>query len=276
MQVNGRAVAVVISVFLALVSPAARCLAAQSSSATTATVTVHLRDLVRGIDVSGVLVEMEGERGGMVRSDARGRARFVDRPLGVYVIRVNARGYVSVEERAELVVAGAIELPVDLTQVPDGVQPLPAVISTARRSPIAGLDDRRATARGHIFDRETIDSLAPRVTSDLLRRVPSVRLIASGGGFVPRTRRSSGISDCPMSIYLDGVQVDDERGAPPAPPMGAPARSARAAPPSLIDGIAVELLEAMEVYVGASEIPTQFNQAGGSCGVVVLWTRTRR
>ena len=79
-----------------------------------------------------------------------------------------------------------------------------------------------------------------------------------------------------MSIYLDGVQVDDERGAPPAPPIGQSTRGGRAAPPSVIDGIPVELLEAVEVYVGASEIPSQFNQAGGSCGVIALWTRARR
>jgi hypothetical protein len=268
-----RAAVVVVSIVAMLVGPAARCLSAQESSAT---VIVHVRDAARGIDVRNVLVELDGERSGMVRTDTRGRARFVDRPLGSYVVRVNVRGYDAVEERIDLTVAGAIELPVELTALETGAQPLAAVLTTERRSIVPGLDDRRATARGHIFDRFTIDSLAPRVTSDLLRRVPSVRLVASGGGFVPRTRRSSGISDCPMSIYLDGVQIDDERGAPPAPPMGTTARSARAAPPSVIDGIAVELLEAMEVYVGASEIPTQFNQAGGSCGVVVLWTRSRR
>jgi hypothetical protein len=273
MRGGWRAVVGGISIVEMLVNPAARCLSAQKTSTT---LVVHVRDVTRGVDVRDVLVELDGERSGMARTDAKGRARFVDRPLGSYVVRVNVRGYDAVEERIDLTVTGSIELPVELAQLASGAQPLAAVLTTERRSSVPGLDDRRATARGHIFDRFTIDSLAPRVTSDLLRRVPSVRLVASGGGFVPRTRRSSGISDCPMSIYLDGVQIDDERGAPPAPPMGTTARSARAAPPSVIDGIAVELLEAMEVYVGASEIPTQFNQAGGSCGVVVLWTRNRR
>lgn len=273
MRCGWRAVGVGTSIIAMLVGPAARRVLAQGTSAT---VIVHVRDVVRAVDVRDVLVELDGDRSGMARTDTRGRARFVDRPLGSYLVRVHVRGYAAVEERIDLTVGGVIELPVELTALDTGAQPLPAVLTSERRSTVPGLDDRRTTARGHIFDRFTIDSLAPRVTSDLLRRVPSIRLVASGGGFVPRTRRSSGISDCPMSIYLDGVQVDDERGAPPAPPMGTTARSARAAPPSVIDGIAVELLEAMEVYVGASEIPTQFNQAGGSCGVVVLWTRTRR
>ena len=223
----------------------------------------------------GILVSVDGARAGIVRTDASGKARFNDRPLGSYVVRVMATGYAPVEERIELTMPGEFELPLLLVAAPDA-QLLPTVVRTARRSPAPGLDARRATGRGHVFDRVAIDSLAPRLTSDLLRRVPSVRLVGSGGGFVPRTRRSSGMGDCPMSIYLDGVQIDDERGVPPAPPIGQSARGGRAAPPSVIDGIAVDLLEAVEVYVGASEIPSQFNQAGGSCGVIALWTRARR
>jgi len=225
--------------------------------------------------LSDVLVEVDGERSGMARTDLVGKARFADRPLGTYTVRVARLGYLLFEERMELTIGGAFELPIELVRAADA-QPLPTVLSTARTSNAPGLDARRMTSRGHVFDRRMIDSLAPRQTSDLLRRVPSLRLVASGSGFVPRTRRAAGLSDCPMSIYLDGVQIDDERGAPPAPPIGTPARSARAAPPSVIDGIAVDLLEAVEVFVGASEIPTQFNQAGGSCGVVALWTRAKR
>jgi len=225
--------------------------------------------------VPDILVSVEGARTGIVRTDMEGRARFTDRPLGPYVVRVMAVGYAPLEERLELSVAGAFELPLLLVAATNA-QPLPTVLRTARRAPVPGLDARRMTARGHVFDRDAIDSLAPRLTSDLLRRVPSIRLVGSGGGFVPRTRRSSGMRDCPMSVYLDGVQIDDERGAPPAPPIGQPSRGGRVAPPSVIDGIAVDMLEAVEVYVGASEIPSQFNQAGGSCGVIALWTRARR
>lgn len=258
-------------------SAARRAYATQAvgTQSRTATVTVQLTTDRTEERVIGVLVVLEGEKSGVMRTDAEGRARFANRPLGQYVLRVYAAGFAPVDERLELTAGGDITWPVMLERA-TGAQPLPAVIKTARRSPVPGLDARRTTARGHIFDRASIDSIRPRFTSDLLRRVPSVRLVGSGAGFVPRTRRSTGLGDCPMSIYLDGVQVDDERGAPPAPPIGQPARSGRAAPPSVIDGIPVDILEAVEVYVGASEIPTQFNQAGGSCGVIAMWTRSRR
>ncbi len=267
---------------LSLVLTAARRpLCAQERGSGNVAPTASLTVVVRAVEgrtsraLADILVQVEGARTGMVRTDSDGKARFPERPLGSYVVRVERLGYAPVEEKLDLTVIGAFELPVDLVASGDA-QTLPAVLRTARRSPVPGLDARRSTARGHIFDRAAIDSLAPRLTSDLLRRVPSVRLVGSGGGFVPRTRRSSGMSDCPMSIYLDGVQVDDERGAPPAPPIGQPARGGRAAPPSVIDGLSVDALEAVEVYVGASEIPSQFNQAGGSCGVIALWTRARR
>ena len=260
-----------------LTGAARRGLGAQEPPAGVVSLTIVVR--VQGDrterGVKDILVSVDGARAGIVRTDDAGKARFADRPLGPYVVRVMTVGYAPLEERLELTMAGAFELPLLLVAA-GGAQPLPTVLRTARRSPVPGLDARRATARGHVFDRNAIDSLAPRRTSDLLRRVPSVRLVGSGSGFVPRTRRSSGMGDCPMSVYLDGVQVDDERGAPPAPPIGQSARGGRAAPPSVIDGIPVELLEAVEVYVGASEIPSQFNQVGGSCGVIALWTRARR
>ncbi len=254
-------------------------LGAQDARAVDSTRVAALTVVVRAVDargtraLRGVLVSVDGARSGFARTDEQGRVRFADRPLGAYVIRVEVLGFAPVEERVELTVGGRFELPVELVA---SAQRLPEVVRTARRSDVPGLEGRRVNARGHIFDRQSIDSLAPRRTSDLLRRVPSVRLVASGSGFVPRTRRAGGLSDCPMSVYLDGVQLDDERGAPPAPPIGQPARGGRTAPPSVIDGVSVDLLDAVEVYVGASEIPSQFNQAGGSCGVIALWTRARR
>ena len=275
---NSRRAAVAMGLTMSLLTGAARvAMAEQAPTEGGVSLTIVVRVPVdrteRGLP--GILVSVNGLRTGIVRTDASGKARFPDRPLGPYVVRVTAVGYAPVEERLELTLAGEFELPLLLVTAPDA-QLLPTVVRTARRSPAPGFDARRATGRGHVFDRHAIDSLAPRLTSDLLRRVPSVRLVGSGGGFVPRTRRSSGMSDCPMSIYLDGVQIDDERGAPPAPPIGQSARGGRAAPPSVIDGIAVDLLEAVEVFVGASEIPSQFNQAGGSCGVIALWTRAKR
>ena len=275
---NSRRAAVAMGLTMSLLTGAARVALGEQAlpeRVVSLTIVVRVQGDAEERGVPGILVSVDGARTGVVRTDGSGKARFSDRPLGPYVVRVMTRGYAPLEERLELTVAGAFELPLLLVATTDG-QLLPTVLRTARRSPAPGLDARRATARGHVFDRGAIDSLAPRLTSDLLRRVPSVRLVGSGGGFVPRTRRSSGLGDCPMSIYLDGVQIDDERGAPPAPPIGQSARGGRAAPPSVIDGIAVDLLEAVEVYVGASEIPSQFNQAGGSCGVIALWTRVRR
>lgn len=257
---------------------AARALSAQESSAAvgTATLTVRVQDARTMTALPDILVALDGPRGGIVRTDRRGRARFVDRPLGLYALRIAATGFAIAEEKIELTISGAVDMSLNLEPRGSTPQMLPEVLTTATRSSVPGFDARRIRNRANSFDRASIDSLAPRVTSDLLRRIPSVRLVASGGGFVPRTRRAGVAGDCPMSIYLDGVQIDDERGEPPAPPMGQSARSARASPPSVVDGIAIDLLDAVEVFIGASEIPAQFNQRGGSCGVVALWTRARR
>ncbi|MCU0649572.1 MAG: hypothetical protein MUF00_16380 [Gemmatimonadaceae bacterium] len=258
----------------ALSAAARLCVAQQAAPSGTVTLIVRVTSGRPANGMADVMVSLDGPQTAMLLTDQSGDARFPDRPLGRYVMWVWTEGRRAIKERIDLTTPGTYALPVALEG--DG-RVLAPVTTRALRSAVPGFDDRRLNTRGHFFDRRAIDSLKPRVTTDLLRRVPSVRLVPSGGGFIPRTRRSTGTRDCPMAIYLDGVLVDDERGAPPAPPVGAGTRSIQsAAPPSVIDAIAADLLEGMEVYVGTSEVPAQFNQAGAACGVVVLWTRARR
>ena len=45
----------------------------------------------------------------------------------------------------------------------------------------------------------------------------------------------------------------------------------------VLDDFIAEDIEALEVYVGVSEIPPEFDKNGkGVCGVIVVWTRDPR
>jgi hypothetical protein len=63
---------------------------------------------------------------------------------------------------------------------------------------------------------------------------------------------------CWMDVYLDGqlVQSHDHPDQ---------ARN--------LDQVALRDVEAVEVYRGAAEVPTEYRGSTSACGVVLLWTR---
>lgn len=84
-----------------------------------------------------------------------------------------------------------------------------------------------------------------------------------------------GRGGCPMAIRLDGVLIyrpiyrRDARGRFIVPSEGPDA------PPNLERLANVVSLEAVEVYMG-SGTPSEFRAEGSACGVIVLWSRSRR
>ncbi len=101
------------------------------------------------------------------------------------------------------------------------------------------------------FSPRDIQNRSPRLTSDLLRGLPGVRVTRIEHGraqvFVGRGARA----DCPPAVYLDGVY---QSGLQP-------------------DDIPREDLGAMELYRGATDTPVEFmHTTGRTCGAVVIWT----
>ncbi len=111
---------------------------------------------------------------------------------------------------------------------------------------------RRSLAWGRQYTRADLDKINPTYLSDIFWRVPGVNVrYGFGGAQVVSTRGRSFRSPggCPMTVYLDGVDM-----------WGAD-----------IDNVDPESLEAMEIFRGMS-IPVRYRFYGG-CGVVLLWTR---
>jgi hypothetical protein len=90
--------------------------------------------------------------------------------------------------------------------------------------------------------------------TDLLRRVPGVRVYsASGGNVVAFARGESFSGPCRPTVYLDGHRLGSGED---------------------LDFLAtVNSLEAVEVYTSATQAPVEY--WGGGCGAIVLWTRTQ-
>jgi hypothetical protein len=132
----------------------------------------------------------------------------------------------------------------------------------------AGFYDRQAEGFGVFVDRPRLDEWNPGVVTDVLRRVPGVRVRPNPNygrrpaRFLPvDTRRflvelsRNPIEGCDPVLFLDGLYIG----------------TLTAFDVDVL--VADEELAGMEVYRGASEVPPRFRLRGSTCGVLVLWTR---
>lgn len=143
----------------------------------------------------------------------------------------------------------------------------------ARGLSIQGFYERRARGHGLFLTDSVIQARPTSRLTDVLRQVEGVRLIrydppdqSRGMNLdseyrVASTRGSTGISragPCYMDVYVDG-QLAQSSGHP---------ESARN-----LDHLALRDVQAVEVYRGGSEIPTEYRGSSSSCGVMLIWTR---
>lgn len=197
-------------------------------------------------------------------SDSAGHFRIEDVPAGEHEVIV---GFLSMVSRASQGVTARIredrttevELLLDIA-----VLPVPALVveieTLEGRGKMSGFERRRARAFGRFITRQEIERSKPRRLSQLLYRVPGVRIILSPtdpSNTILSSTRSGGV--CEMDYYLDGIRQPLNTGF-----------TIDILPPGDIEGI--------EIYTGPSLPPAIFASRGAKCGVVAIWTRdpTRR
>ncbi len=134
-------------------------------------------------------------------------------------------------------------------------------------SRMSGFEDRRKMGIGTFIDRATLDKFSHMRTGNLLRsRVPGLFVVQgpAGRAWATSTRSVSGpggalkAGRCYLDVYLNGAMVYNSKSQMPLFDL---------------NSVMPEQLESVEVYVGTSQIPAQFNKTGGGCGVMVIWMR---
>ena len=132
--------------------------------------------------------------------------------------------------------------------------PTVSVSDTANRTHwLDQFERRRSSARGTFITRAQIEHRGGRTGTDIVRTVPGVRLVSLRGGAGSQVvmTRGSGARPCLPTMFVHGV-----------PYSGG------------LDDFIADDIEALEVYVGISEIPTELDKNGrGICGAIVVWTR---
>ena len=116
-----------------------------------------------------------------------------------------------------------------------------------------GFYERAKRGIGSQFSREDLDAIRVLRTSDVLRRVPGVRLRRNGPGTASAvSRRGQGLSGlCTLEVYVDGMRMFA---------------------PYDLDLIPPDQIEGMEIYDGPGT-PIQYQSLRTGCGAVLIWTR---
>ena len=183
------------------------------------------------------------------------------------------------------------------TSPPPKPVPLPALSVTAELDPVLtrrGFYERKQGGVGHFLGPADIEKLAPkaRLVTDMLGHIPGVSIVSDSraGARVPHLRScrptslrqrpnfgpavtpgertpqrpraeaadtfTSDLSLYPR-VYVDGLSMGSE-----------PSQMA-----SVFGMLLPSQLLAVEVYMGASEIPLQYGGTDAPCGVILIWTR---
>ncbi len=204
-----------------------------------------------GRPVTDAIVEV-WHTGLTTRTDASGRFEIASLPVGTHALEVRRIGFapqqipVHLASRAPTSVDVVLEKPVRML---DAVRVTARTLYSRRQSEI---EQRRRRGWGHFIMRDELERSAASRVTDVLRRVPGVRVYTTQGSDVVTFARGENMSGpCRPTVYMDGHRLGSSED---------------------IDFLAtVNSLEAIEVYTSATQAPVEY--WSGSCGAIVLWTK---
>ena len=203
-----------------------------------------------GRPVSGAIVEV-WQTGLTTNTDSSGRFDIGTLPVGTHSLEVRRIGFAP--HRIPVHLAGrsptAVQVVLDKqVRMLDAVRVSAQTLYSRRQVEI---EQRRQRGFGHFIMRDELERSPNARVTDMLRRVPGVRIYQNqGGDIVTFARGLTASGPCRPMLYLDGHRLGTSEN---------------------IDFVAmVSSLEAIEVYTSAAQAPAEY--WGGSCGTIVLWT----
>ena len=202
-------------------------------------------------------------------TDARGRFVYVATRPGTVTLLLRRLGYRPGSLAVDVAAGDTSRVSFIMAAVPRVLSTVDVRDSMSSMSPTLRDFDRRAAGHrgsGTFITRADIEKRAALVTTDLLRRIPSLTIRDSAGVRLAVSRRTqkvvlrsrlTSVAECPLRVAVDG-QVTEWGFA------------LDRIPPSDIYGI--------EVYPGPASIPAEYasTQQDAHCGLIMVWTRRDR
>lgn len=242
--------------FAALLASSALLLSPPDTGAqesdSTATLTGVVRSAATGEplgNASVILLESDSR----AVTDAAGRFTLRGVRAGADVLQVRLIGFADESIPLGLAAGHVTRVKLLLSETVLRMEEIEVTVHRSAGDRLAGFRQRRRSGQGVFIGPEEIEASGATRSSDLLRRVPGVRVSSPGIGrssiTVQRGQRS-----CEPFVYVDGLPARDYH----------------------IDNLSPNDLLGLEIYRGASETPPRFRFRGGQCATVVIWSREGR
>jgi hypothetical protein len=250
-------------------------LGAFATSAHAQTIRGTLMEVETGQPISLGLVIMMTEEGDSITSgvtNGQGRFTLESPEPGSFVLIASAFGFKETPAGVfELGPTGEMDVEFRIAAAP---MPIDGLIVSLQRPVLQhqlvknGFVRRATRGLGAFLTPVMIEESTARSTSDLFRGIPGVLLQLPGGGlnaFSGEALRLTGTGQfCTPTIYMDGARMNVEL--------------TRDMPIEVIAPLG--MVDAVEIYRRPAEIPIEYGMtasgnAGGPCGVIIIWTKTR-
>jgi hypothetical protein len=230
---------------------------------TLATAAVRAQEAPPIVKVRGVVIDSSGAPVAGAEVRAVGTALVivttdsgvfrVEHPAGPIVFAVRRLGYEPSTFLATLRPGRTNGVTLTLQQT---AHALPGVLVAEERQQtwLRTFNQRKDTQQGTFITRTEIEKAHARLTTDLLRRrAPSVQVMMTRGGGTRVYMRGNGARRCPPQLFVHTTPYSGE-----------------------VDDFPPDVVEAIEVYSGSSELPPELNIGRALCGAIVIWTRDPR
>lgn len=216
--------------------------------------------------------------GRTARSDSSGFFRLDGLPPGTHLIRVRRFGYAPIDARFAFAPAERLQRDFLLTPVPVALDDVEVTGAPTPRDPrMATFERRRATGLGHFITRDVIEKRENSKLGSILQMAPGGRIIQARHGGSAWMVGGRGTVSLGGVSYVDSMSR--QKGAPPGCYAavfldGLPVyRGLQGEILFDLNSLSPTLIQAMEVYGGGAQIPSELNATGRTCGAVVIWTR---
>lgn len=215
---------------------------------TTSALVGAVRDSARAPVVAATIVASRMR----VITDSAGRFSLVGLPAGRVTVSVRRLGFEPADLVLDLVAGRRDSLFVTLVALPLELPGVTAAADSYLRLRLADFFRHRETGIGRYFDRAQITEMRVGQLSDVMRRVPGVRVNPGRDGrYTIRMGRSA--RNCQPDFWIDNVRAHMLN----------------------VDDVPMTDIEALEIYNGPSGLPPEYNNRFGNpaCGAIVIWTR---
>jgi hypothetical protein len=228
--------------------------------------------------ISGTVSDSGGQPIPYVSVDGGPKYRTLSNALGEFRLVVPAK------ERLEIGVRRIGYLPTKVrvepgsdTTIGISLQRLAALLSTqvvraqqlVRTLELRGFYERMAESErgalvGDYITPEEIEMRNAQRVTQLLDQKRGIRVMRTGScNVMVQCFRVMGAGNCPATVYLDGQRLN-RLGVASNDPSGAPA---------IDELIPVTGVSGIEVYPRGSSAPAKYQSFGGTCAIVVIWTK---